>query len=131
MADIRFGTESLSCLVNSAAIPPFSFKTTTTWCTHMTSLFSHVDGLFIMESIPDVVSVVARKVHDEHKTHSQISDELKQQFPGVRGLSSRSVRRFCDVHDIRRSSKLTATDLDRVVASSIAMVKVFVVIILS
>ena len=81
-----------------------------------------------METIPNVVSVVARKVNDERKTHRQISDELKQQYPGVRGLSSRSVTRFCDVHDIHRNSKLTAGDLDRVVASSIAMVTFFVVI---
>ena len=66
-----------------------------------------------MEMIPNVQSLISKKVTEERKTHKEISDELKQIYPGVSGLSSRSVRRFCNAHDIHSMSLLTDPDLDR------------------
>lgn len=76
-----------------------------------------------MEMIPNVQSLISKKVTEERKTHKEISDELKQIYPEVSGLSSRSVRRFCNAHDIHSMSLLTDPDLDRVVSSSIAKVR--------
>lgn len=72
--------------------------------------------------IPNVFSLISGKV-EQRKTHQQISDELMQLYPGVRGLSARSVRRFCDRHNIHSTSLLSNEDLDRVVLSSIAKVQ--------
>ena len=69
-----------------------------------------------------VEDVVARGVIERRKTHKQISDKLKHLYPGVRGLSARSVRRYCAIHDIHSSSRLSSYDLDRVVSSSIGKV---------
>lgn len=76
-----------------------------------------------MEAIPNSLWLISKKVTEERKTHKQISDELKQMYPGVSGLSSRSVRRFCKLHDIHSMSLLSDADLDRVVSSSIAKVR--------
>lgn len=74
-----------------------------------------------LETIPHILSFVSRRV-EERKTHKQISEELNRLYPGIRGLSARSVRRFCDHHDIHSASLLADEDLDRVVSSSIAKV---------
>ena len=36
-----------------------------------------------------------RKRVEEGNSHAVISEELQTMFPGLRGLSERSVRRFC------------------------------------
>ena len=41
-------------------------------------------------------------------THDAIAVELQQLYPGLVGLSSRSVRRYCSSNDIRYSSRLSA-----------------------
>jgi hypothetical protein len=33
-------------------------------------------------------------------TYAQVSEELQRRYPGIRGLSSRSVRRYCNVNNI-------------------------------
>ena len=66
--------------------------------------------------------MISRRVKEERKTHKQISDELNGLYPGTRGLSVRSVRRFCDRFDIHTTALLSDEDLDRVVSSSIAKV---------
>lgn len=70
-----------------------------------------------------VGDLISRGVIERRKTHKQISDELKCLFPGVRGLSTRSVRRYCESHNIHSLSMLSNFDLDRVVSSSIAKVR--------
>ena len=37
---------------------------------------------------------------DQGLTHAQISEILQEQYPGHRGLSTRSVRRYCAKEDI-------------------------------
>ena len=74
-----------------------------------------------LELLP-VGELIARGIIERRKTHKQISEELKCLYPGVRGLSARSVRRFCENHNAHSSSMLSNADLDRVVSSSIAKV---------
>ena len=63
-------------------------------------------------TLPGIHSLISERVVEERKSHQQISEELKALYPGIRGLSARSVRRFCDEQE----------DLDRVVSSSVAKV---------
>ena len=76
-----------------------------------------------MEMLPGSHALISKRVKEERKSHKQISVELKGLYPGVRGLSIRSVRRFCEKHDIHATSLLTNENLDRVVSSSIAKVQ--------
>ena len=43
--------------------------------------------------------------------------------PGVKGLSTRSVHRFCETFKIHASSRLSSSDLDRVVSLSVNKVR--------
>ena len=78
------------------------------------------DAVKALESIRDIETQLRRKVQDERKSYKMISMELKNQYPHVpRGFSARSIRRFCDDQGIHATSRLTALQLDRVVASSV------------
>ena len=49
--------------------------------------------------------------YTEEKTHRKVSDILRQEHPGIDGLSERSVRRYCATNGIRRhDSRLTNVD---------------------
>lgn len=56
-------------------------------------------------------------------THQQISVELQQLYPGCPGLSTRSVRRFCENNNIHRSSRLSASEVDAVVEQAVHQVR--------
>ena len=51
------------------------------------------------------------------RTHSDIAINLQQLHPHVRGLSERSVRRYCRNNSITR---ITDTQLDHIVSDSVA-----------
>ena len=64
-------------------------------------------------------------VENDKKSHKEVSILLQQAYPGVNGLSERSVRRFCAQHSIRsRDRRLSTADLDAVVSSAIAEVNI-------
>jgi len=77
----------------------------------------------VMESILRSEPAIAREIQrwiDEGKTYRQIADLLKSRFPRVtRGLSERSLRRFCQNHSIQ---KRRGADLDSVVFECISTV---------
>ena len=76
-----------------------------------------------MAGIEKVVTgrYVKELVEVQGKTHREVSDILRQEHPGMDGLSERSVRRYCATNEIRRhDSRLT--NVDDVVASAIAEV---------
>lgn len=67
----------------------------------------------IMEAVNrDDVKVMVHK----GMTHKQISAELQIRFPGIRGLSERSVRRFCEKYGIHKPRGL---ELDRLVEEAV------------
>jgi len=79
-----------------------------------------------MDGIEKVVTAnyIKELVEKQAKTHKEVSEILRQRYPGVEGLSERSVRRFCATNNIQRhDSGLTSVDLDNVVASAIAKVR--------
>ena len=55
-------------------------------------------------------------------SHQAIAQELQQQCPSIRGLSTRSVRRFCSTNEIHHSSRLSANEVDNVVEQYVARV---------
>ena len=76
-------------------------------------------------------SYVKDLVEKEKKTHKEVSEILRQVYPGVDGLSERSVRRYCATYGIRRhDTTLTSTDLDIVVSAAVAEVSVFYFLLL-
>ena len=82
-----------------------------------------------MAGIEQVVTVryVRELVEEQEKTHREVSDILRQEHPGVQGLSERSVHRYCATNGIRRhDSHLTRGAVDEVVASAAAEVRVYV-----
>ena len=76
-----------------------------------------------VEAIPGIESFVRSRIVHERKTHQQVSDELIRSNPGMKGLSTRSVRRFCEKFGIHASSRLSNSELDRVVSSSVSKVR--------
>ena len=55
------------------------------------------------------------------KTHKEVSEILKRSYPNIKGLSERSVRRFCEANNIHlRDRKLSTAELDAAVSSAIS-----------
>lgn len=75
-----------------------------------------------MEKTPGLYAQVQHDILEAGKTHAQIATELQARYPGERGFSARSVRRFCANYGITASSGLSDDHLDKVVASGIAKV---------
>ena len=57
------------------------------------------------------------------KTHKQISEILLRQNPGKRGLSERSVRRYCEGKGISRRSYVDDAALDDLVSDCVSKVR--------
>ena len=68
------------------------------------------------------VSYIKELVEKQAKTHREVSEILMQRYPGVEGLSERSIRRYCATNNIQRhDSGLTSVNVDNVVASAITI----------
>ena len=59
------------------------------------------------------------------KTHSQVSLLLQEAYPGKRGLSSRSVRRFCLKNGIHAQNRLSNEELEHYTKQVVARVGIF------
>lgn len=55
------------------------------------------------------------------KTHAEISNILKQMYPGVKGFSERTVRRFCLNNNIGRD-RITTDELEEHVGTAVKKV---------
>jgi len=55
-------------------------------------------------------------------THKSLAEELRLLFPGVRGISARSVKRFCAEHNLHATSRLSDNAVDVIVAYGIGKV---------
>ena len=82
-----------------------------------------------MEEITQQDSPICEELQryvDEGKSYETISSLLKQKYPSIdRGLSARSVRRFCSSNKI---SKKQGPQLDVIVAQSVSEVYLYVFI---
>lgn len=77
-------------------------------------------------TIPGAHALVRKLVVDDRKSHRDISDELRRRYPSTRGLSARSVRRFCETHDIHSTSRVSDLELDAYVRNGVARVSVLI-----
>lgn len=75
-----------------------------------------------LEEISGIEGFIRRRVEFKRETHEQISEALQQLYPGTKGLSSRSVRRFCNNHNIHATSRLSPPELSRVVSTAVSQV---------
>ena len=75
-----------------------------------------------LEGITDMENTIRKMVEVDRKSYQQISEELKIEFPGMRGLSARSVQRFCVSKNIHVTSRLSPLELSEVVTSAIGRV---------
>lgn len=77
-------------------------------------------GLENMERL--VENFVRALIVEGRWTHKQVSNLLKK-YPDRRGLSEVSVRRYCEVRHIHKTSRLTDDQLDVVVNNALCQVK--------
>ena len=57
-----------------------------------------------LESLPGVDAFIRERVYQQNLTHEQISLELKEKYPTLRGVSSASVKRYCRKHGIHKTA---------------------------
>ena len=60
----------------------------------------------------------------QRKTHSEVSFLQKERFPGKKGLSSRSVRRFCLENGIHLHNRLSNDELEQCTRDVVARVSI-------
>ncbi len=65
---------------------------------------------------------IRRKVEEDHASHAQISEELIATYPGEKGFSERSVRRFCQDKNIHKTSRMSQPEVNRAVAQAVLKV---------
>ena len=75
-------------------------------------------------TIPGAYALIRELVVEDRRSQKEISDGLRRRYPTVRGLSSRSVRRFCETHDIHCTSRLSDLELDTYIRNGVARVSV-------
>ena len=78
--------------------------------------------LFVMEEIQGVEALVRDLIERRRKSHFQVSAELQKMYPGVRGLSAMSVRRYCSKHGIHKTARIDDATLDQLISTNIARV---------
>ena len=66
---------------------------------------------------------VERFLIEENNSYEDLVKEIKNQFPGVRGCSLQSVKRFCSEHGIKKQVSESDNRLDLVVGSAISEVE--------
>ena len=99
-----------------------------TECIRVLSFSWEFPSRMAIESL-GVDKYLRKLVENDKKSHKEVSILLQQAYPGVNGLSERSVRRFCAQHSIcSRDRRLSTADLDAVVSSAIAEVNICTVL---
>ena len=68
-----------------------------------------------------LLGLVGRRI-ESRSSHKAIAEELQRLFPSVRGLSARSVRRFCAKYGLQGTSRLPNPSLDVLIAYAIGKV---------
>ena len=64
----------------------------------------------------------------QQKTHSEVSLLLKEAYPGRRGFSLRSVRRFCLKNGIHAQNRLSNDELEQCTKEVVARVSIHEII---
>ncbi len=70
-----------------------------------------------LESLPNTEALVRNLIETRRLTHTEVAEELKLRYPSTdKGISVRSVQRFCSAHNIHRTSRLQEQEVDRLVS---------------
>ena len=88
-------------------------------------LWSSMECCFSLNMDAVNVDFVRDLVVMQGKTHSQVSLLLQEAYPGKRGLSSRSVRRFCLKNGIHAQNRLSNEELEHYTKQVVARVGIF------
>ena len=75
-----------------------------------------------MAALEDVVSVETVRELVKNNTLEDVSDILQMRFPNQRGLSIKSIKRFCQKHRIQKRNRVTDDELDQLVQASVQQV---------
>ena len=78
-----------------------------------------------MEALAEIEDFIRQKVEIQNWTHKQVSDLLKKRSANMRGLSERSVRRFCACKGIHRTSRIDDQTLRERVTKAVSMVSYY------
>ena len=73
-------------------------------------------------TLPNIEREMRDFVQTQRLFHKQISDLLNQKYPGIRGFSPMSVRRYCRSLGISKTSQLNDAQLDQAIVQSVAEV---------
>ena len=65
---------------------------------------------------------IREKIEKQHMTHGKLSEILSARLPGVRGLSIRSIERFCQEKGIHKTSRLSQVEVTQAVGEAVAKV---------
>ena len=76
-----------------------------------------------MSALDGLEDVVREKIENEQWTFQKLSDHLEQLHPGKKGFGVRSLKRFCNLKNIHKTSRLNSQVLDRVVSGAVAKVR--------
>lgn len=73
-------------------------------------------------SLDVLEDVIREKIEEKRWTHSQLSEFLLSNYPLARGVSVRSIRRFCTLRNIHKTSRPSTNDLNQAVLNAISEV---------
>ena len=78
-----------------------------------------------LATIPGVYVLIRKLVVEDRRSHRDTSVELQRRYPMIRrGLSERSIRRYCESHNIHATSRMTDLALDAAVRRCVAKVSI-------
>ena len=75
-----------------------------------------------MAALEGLEDLIREKVEQDRWSHAQLSDFLKQSYPGVQGFSIRSIQRFCQEKNIHKTARVTDQELDEAVSDAVSRV---------
>ena len=77
----------------------------------------------VLKEVPAAGVLIRRLVEEENQGHVDVSERLKEAFPHLsRGLSPRTVRRYCAENGIHKTSRLEGCAVNRLVRTGIQKV---------
>ena len=97
------------------------FRKKVVWVWSQYTLLLRVGKCQVLNHLTACVDYIKERVKNKG-THKEIASDLQQLFPNSRGLSERSVRRFCSLKGIHYASRLSAPEVNEVVESAVSQV---------
>ena len=84
----------------------------------MSKRFLKLNKMAAIESLLDR-EVVSELVENSHRTFKEISEVLQAEFPNKRGLSVKSLKRYCHMYEIKRWQNVADNEVDEAVKCAV------------